>query len=295
MDVFLRDRKIGLTERISVGTEGQQASGASQAPFVSADGRFVAFTSFAKNLVPGDDDNASDVFIRDRATKTTVLASVGIVDDDLLKGGAGCDGMTPDGRWIVFTAGKESGNDVHVRDLATGKTVLVSVGLGGRPADADSGQGSISADGRYVAFESEATNLVEGDGNGVSDVFVRDLASGRTTKLSGTGPDRSEFDRAEMPFLSADGNHVAFMSREHTPSGGLVNLFVHHRRTGSTIHACRHLPDVQSIEFSFLPSLSADGRFLAYVSATSNHVPGDTNDMFDVFVEDLGATPGSEK
>jgi Tol biopolymer transport system component len=262
---------------------------------VSADGRFVGFTSFAKNLVPGDDDNASDVFVRDRAAKTTVLASVAIVDGDLLKGGAWCNGMTPDGRWIVFTAGKESRNSVYVRDLASGKTVHVSVGLGGKPADGDSGQGSISADGRYVAFESDATNLVEGDRNGAMDVFLHDLASGRTTRVSGTSRDRSEFDLASMPYLSADGNHVAFMSREHTPSGSLVNVFVHDRRTGSTIHACRHLPEVESIEFSLMPSLSADGRFLAYVSATSNHVAGDTNGMFDVFVEDLRTTSDSEK
>jgi Tol biopolymer transport system component len=189
-DVFVRDRQKGTTARVSVGTGDGQGNRESWEGELSADGRFVAFTSFARNLVPGDTNGFTDVFVRDRQTGTTERVSVGA-------GGQGDHesshpALSADGRFVAF--GSFASNlvpgdtndswDVFVRDRRTGRTERVSVSTGSGQGRGGSSSPTLSADGRFVAFHSHASNLVPGDTNGRSDVFVHDRQTGRTERTS---------------------------------------------------------------------------------------------------------------
>jgi hypothetical protein len=189
-DVFVRDRKLQVTRRVSVGPGGQQANDASVAPAISAHGRFVTFFSSASNLVPGD-TSIYDVFVRDRKLQVTQRISVG-------PGGhqANDDSLEPEisahGRFVAFesvasnlVAGDtNNAEDVFVRDRVAQLTRRVSVGPGGQQANDGSSRPAISAHGRFVAFRSYATNLVPGDTNGIPDVFVRDRKAHVTRRVS---------------------------------------------------------------------------------------------------------------
>jgi Tol biopolymer transport system component len=195
--------------------------------------------------------------------------------------------------------------DVFVRDLRTGKTRRVSVSTSGRPANTSSFSPSISADGRRVAFVSEASNLVRHDANGAVDVFVRDLKTGETRRVSVSSSGRrggpAHKDRRSLcPSISADGRRVAFWSRARNLVRGDTNdasdVFVHDLRTGKAVRVSVSSSGEQAspapgsaglVSLSGCPSISADGRFVAFESQASNLVPDDTNDAADVFVHDL--------
>jgi Tol biopolymer transport system component len=198
-------------------------------PSISADGKYVAFESFASNLVAGDINGADDIFVRDLESGTTVLVSTG-------SGGQGNSyssdpSISADGRYVAFdsladnlVAGDTNGNqDVFVRDLVSGTTVLFSTGSTGQ-GDSHSFAPSISADGRYVAFTSYATNLVAGDTNSDSGTFVRDLVSG-TTVLVGTGIPGQVYNPFSYPSISADGSFVSFTSLATNLVAGDTNGF----------------------------------------------------------------------
>jgi Tol biopolymer transport system component len=216
-DIFVRDRSLSRTRRVSVSTSGHQADGASFDAAISGDGRSVAFDSLATNLVQADTNGVSDVFVR-RGGRT-VRASM---NSKGIQGHrpSGSPSLSSDGRLVAFTSYAPNlvpGDtnhvpDVFVRDLSTRRTIRVSVGQGGTQADGASFDPVISADGRFVAFQSMAANLVPGDTQGYSDVFVRDLEA-RTTVRVGVGSLGSEGNAGSFrPSLSADGAVVAFES-----------------------------------------------------------------------------------
>lgn len=181
----------GPTTMVSVTTARQLGNETSNSPVVSADGRYVAFESFASNLVPNDTNGATDIFVRDRGTGVTTRVSV------TSSGGQSSwasykPSVSADGRYVTFesysptlVSGDANGtNDVFVHDRATGTTSLVALATGGAQGNGWSQEAAISANGRYVAFRSGATNLVGGDTNNQDDVFVRDLQTGTTTRAS---------------------------------------------------------------------------------------------------------------
>ncbi|MDP8911926.1 MAG: hypothetical protein M3M94_07670, partial [Actinomycetota bacterium] len=176
--------------RASVSTGGTQANGWSEAPAISGDGSVVAFTSYASNLVSGDTNAAGDVFARDAVTGTTTRASVGASGQ--ANGKSQAPTVSADGNLVAFessasnlVSGDTNGvSDVFVRDLSAGTTTRVSLSSGGAQGSGASDSAAISADGRFVAFRSFASNLVSGDTNGYSDIFVRDLQGGTTTRVS---------------------------------------------------------------------------------------------------------------
>ena len=186
-DVFVRDMETGTTTRVSVSTVGAEANDNCRYPSISADGRYITFISSATNLVAGDTNGKADIFRHDRTTGTTILVSVST-------GGAQGDDhsryyysdISADGRYVVFSsqatnlvAGDGNGRvDVFVRGVTSGTTTRVNVSTGGTESDHNSGKACISADGRYVAFSSLATNLVAGDTNGRAEMF-----SGTTKSL----------------------------------------------------------------------------------------------------------------
>ena len=187
-DIFVHDRQTGTTERVSVSSGGAQGNGDSGGEAISAGGRFVAFGSDASNLVPGDTNGVSDILVHDRQTGTTERVSI---SSDGAQGNEGIDlsnissTISSGGRYVAFTLDASNlvpgdtndVGDVFLHDRQTGKTRRVSVSSGGGQSDNYSCCGpAISANGRFVAFESEATNLVRGDTNSTDDIFVRILA-----------------------------------------------------------------------------------------------------------------------
>jgi Tol biopolymer transport system component len=228
-DVFVRDldtNRTVLASRAS-GVDGAKGNDASREPSLSADGRFVAFTSMASNLDPDDAYTSEDVFVRDlQASSTEVVSRRSGPAGAVGSWGAGGPSISSDGRFVAFTTwsslapadGEVMGLDVYARDLQTDTTTLASRASGARGAkgDSDSTKPSLSADGRLVAFESAASNLhpYDSNTNRASDVFVRDLQIGTTVLVSrASGPAGVAGNDSSMdPSISADGRVVAFSS-----------------------------------------------------------------------------------
>ncbi|WP_341719596.1 hypothetical protein QQG74_07685 [Micromonospora sp. FIMYZ51] len=285
------------TTRISVDSTGGQAVEYRSEPFgVSADGQYVAFTSAAPNLTPGDTNETWDVLIRDRRTGTTSRVSqstAGVAGDSSSYGHS----LSPDGRYVSFTSeaanlvpGDTNGaSDGFIHDRRTGRTSRVTLTDGDAQADARSYAPAISADGRFVAFVSDATNLVSGDTNGVADIFLRDRQAGTTVRVSGTNADAA----SDAPAISADGRFVAFTSEATNlvpgDTNGTADVFLRDLRTGSLRRANVATSGGQANGLTVSPTVSADGRFVAFSSEATNLVSGDTNGVADVFVRDLRA------
>lgn len=305
-DVFVRDRSTGTTTRVSVADDGAQADSTSANPVLSADGRYVAFESFADNLVPGDTNDTTDVFVRDRVAGTTSRVNVS-TDGAQANGFSGSPfrtlAISADGRYVAFASiasnlvpGDTNDSwDVFVRDRFAATTRRVSVSTTGAQADAGSFNVAISASGRYVAFDSEATNLVPRDTNGVSDVFVRDRDAGVTTRVSvaGAGTQGNAASSDEVA-ISADGREVAFGSDASNlvagDTNGVRDVFVRDRWNRVTRRVSVSTTGAQGNGPSFLPSISGDGRFVAFGSVATNLVPVDANGgTTDVFVRDRSA------
>lgn len=429
VDVFVYDRKLGITERVSVNSDGEQGNGNSGdfGTNISADGRYVAFHSFATNLVPGDTNGWTDVFVRDRLTGTTERVSVDSdgrqgaaplspngdqirellcrevadreptnqLEDPFLRGahmlaiGAGVQctmgrdaAISADGRFVAFATtltglderpasvtddvyrnvyvhdratgvtvlasigpdgrpwtggepalsadgrivamtlqqptalsplyGEPPGHpppQVYVRNLATGHTELVSMSTSGAPAENGAWTADLSADGRYVSFDSTSGNLADGDGNQRYDVFVRDRLTGTTLRASvSSNGDPGELDSA-WASISADGRYVAYVSQANLANGpvGAFDIFVHDLDTRTTTLVSVNSSGEPANDSSGYPKISADGRHIAFGSWASNLDEGDHNGEIaatyepdheiyqftgrDIFVHSLGAGP----
>ncbi|MEW6743459.1 MAG: calcium-binding protein [Planctomycetota bacterium] len=308
-DVFIHDRVTGETTRVSTDSSGNEANGPSARPSLSADGRFVAFKSLATNLVPGDTNNRMDVFLKDRVTGETTRVSVSSDGTEGDRGSSEDSGpaISADGRYVAFQSAATNlvrgdsnhVDDVFVHDRVTGETTRVSVRSDGAEANGPSWYPSLSADGRYVAFASVAANLIAGDMNGyLLDVFVHDRLNGQTTVVSvrsdGTQGDYESRD----PAISGDGRYVTFSSGVHLAPGDGAgdDIFVHDRVTGET--TCASVTYVGVVGFYFnaniYPSISADGRYVAFSGGGPLLVPDDWNREYDVFVRGPEITLESE-
>jgi Tol biopolymer transport system component len=292
-----------VTDRVSVDSAGVEGNNASTAPSTSSDGRYVAFESFATNLVANDTNTDKDIFVHDRQTGTTTRVSL---HSDGTQGDLGSNfpSISGDGRYVAFESGAGSlvDNDIRfpfgffdvfVHERETGTTTRVSVNYldvteGG---DGPSVDPCISGDGRYVAFESDADNLVASDNGLYSDVFVHDLQTGATTRVSVNLASVEGNGHSYSPSISADGSYVAFESiaTNLVPGGsnGLLHIFVHDRQTGTTTQVSVDSLGNQGLDISGAPSISADGRYVAFESDATNLVAGDTNGFSDIFVHDL--------
>jgi Tol biopolymer transport system component len=321
--VFVHDRQTGETTRVSVSGTGAQGDDVSEPAALSADGRFVAFTSAASNLVPGDTNQCGpkgffrscpDAFVHDRQTGETVRVSVtgaGAQGDGL----SIAAGLSADGRHVAFTStapnlvpgdtnrcgsipftqawgisgglparatgpdassGPGTCPDAFVHDRLTGATSRISVSSSGRQGDDFSYAGALSADGRHVVFTSQASNLVPGDTNATGDVFVHDRWARRTTRVSVSSTGRQGGRESRGTALSADGRYVAFLSWASNLVPGDVNdaedAFVHDRRTGRTVQVSVSSRGVPGDDETFEPAMSADGRTVAFASFATNLV-----------------------
>jgi Ca2+-binding RTX toxin-like protein len=299
-DIFVRDRLTNTTTRVSLDSAGNQANRFSDRASISADGRFVAFTSEASNLVPGDTNQRNDIFVRDTLTNTTSRVSVDSAGNQ--QNGSSffnASSISADGRFVAFES--NAGNlvpgdtnrdsDIFVRDTLTNTTTRVSVDSAGNQGNDVSYNPSISADGRFVAFDSFASNIVPGDTNRERDIFVRDTLTNTTTGVSGDSAGNQRNIDSNSPSISADGRFVAFESEAfnivRTP---LINdIFVRDTLTNTTTNVS--VDSAGNPGEAFNPSISADGRFVAFDSNSSNLVPGQTDDYRNIFVADTSSTP----
>jgi uncharacterized repeat protein (TIGR01451 family) len=297
----LGQTSAGSLELISVSSDEVQGNQDSEQASISGDGRHVAFASFSDNLVPEDTNLAADIFVRDRESGATERVSVGPNgrqsdgDSGVLNLMGGPD-VSADGRLVAFSSmatnfvnGDTNGNaDVFVHDRQAGTTQLISVGLDGRPASGVAP--SISGDGRFVSFTSNAFNLVPGDTGFRSHVYVYDLQTGAMERVDvandGTPGDGEAFTSA----LSGDGRFVAFDTFADNLAAndgdGSVDVFLHDRQTGLTRGVSTVAPSTGGLRHSTLGSITRNGRFVGFSSTETNLVPGDTNNWDDSFLFD---------
>ncbi len=323
-DIFVRDRQTGTTERVSVASDGTQANDGSWNVSISADGRYVAFQSYASNLVSGDTNNQGDIFVRDRQTGVTERVSVASdgtqakYDSWHSSPSISPQSISSDGRYVAFKScarnlvpGDTNGlEDIFVRDRQTGVTERVSVAADGTQAKYDSWQLStsmsglsMSADGRYVVFGTWASNLTPDDKNDRWDLFVRDRQTGTTERInaafeySAKPPRDDTWDQSTS--ISADGRYVAFYSSASSlvpkDKNELEDVFVYDRQTGVNERISVASDGTPGNYGSAYPSMSADGRYVAFDSWANNLVPeGDRG----IFVRDRGTSfsaPDSSK
>ena len=304
----------GETIRVSVNSSNLEGNNASYYPSVSDDGRYIAFSSYATNLVSNDINGVSDVFVRDTLTDVTERVSVDSMGIQA-NGDSYSLSISGDGRYIAFESyatnlvpqDTNQGSDIFVHDMQTGITTRISVDSSGLQANDSSHYPSISADGRYVTFGSYASNLVAGDTNGRDDIFVHDMQTGLTVRVSVDSTGMEANDGSAMPSISGDGRYVAFYSyatnlmsgdvisvtATPTPSAtptvtmGPAHIFVHDMQTGATTHVSVDSNGIWADGDSYNPSISADGRYVAFMSLATNLVSQDNNGVFDIFVHDI--------
>jgi Tol biopolymer transport system component len=313
-DVFVRDRVLNTTERVSVSSTGAGGSGgnpsivACDAFGISADGRFVLFYSQYTNLVPNDTNDEFDLFVRDRLLNTTERVSVRGDGSEIpaASGGVFLGALSDDGRFVAFRSGDPDilpgantfQGHVYVHDLLTHHIVRASVRSDGTEGSGHSGPYDsmhLSAEGRFVVFASEAA-LVPSDTNFAVDVYVRDLRTG-ITELASVGTNGVPLPNGVAPngtfgvhtSISGDGRHVAWTAPDAAlavpgDTNGFVDAFVYDRQTQTTERVSVGPGGVQATGGdAVMPVLSFDGSTVAFKSAATDLVPGDGNGTFDAF------------
>jgi Tol biopolymer transport system component len=289
---------VATTSLVSVALDGTPSQGWSGEPSVSGDGRYVAFTSSARNLVADDTNKLNDVFVRDRQAGVTTRVSVGSAGVQA-DNSSEAPSISADGRHIVFESDASNlvpgdtnrSRDVFVHDLLTKVTSRISVGPLGVQANSDSWHPAISADGRFVAYDSFASNLVGGDTNKVHDVFEYDRLVDYTLRVSVDSNNVQANGLSQRPSISADGRYVAFESYASNiapfpDTNGTGDVYVHDRYSWRTDLVSVNANGVEGSSVSRFASMSADGRYFTFESLATNLVPGDTNDDFDMFLVD---------
>jgi Tol biopolymer transport system component len=299
-DIFVQDVQLNTITRISVDSSWNESNGHSRNPVILGDGQYVLFESEASNLVSNDTNNASDIFIRDVQNGSTFRVS------------NGDSGIEPDGNStnalfngdianpiLVFSsqatnlvADDTNGvEDVFATLPGTGINTRISVDSLGNQADGDSSALAISRDGRYVIFASNANNLVLDDTNKESDLFMHDMQTGITSRIS-VDSSGNESDGSVLSYgadISADGRYVVFTSSASNLVSGITDkstmkVFIRDLQLGTTKLISANPAGEVGNNHSALPSLSPDGKYVVFVSLASDLVSGDTNNMADVFV-----------
>ncbi|MBK8172541.1 MAG: hypothetical protein IPK60_19685 [Sandaracinaceae bacterium] len=294
-DSFLRDRVNGTTIRVSESTAGAQASGSTAR--VSADGRFVLFSSDATNLVAGDTNSTTDVFLRDTMFGTTERVSLSNSGTELSMLSSEI-GISTDGRYAFFVTpaaavvGDTNNNyDVYVRDRMLSTTTRVSVATGGAQGSAATSNAAASADGRYVAFLT-ANALVAADSGNSIDAYLRDLMLG-TTALVSVSTTGTAAGTVQGVSISANGRYVLFESSASTiipgDAAATTDSFVRDMMTSTVVRASVATDGTPHNGYVSASRLSDDGQRVAFTSTATNLAPDDTNGCVDAFVRDLTA------
>lgn len=295
-DIFIRDRNQDLTTLVSIIPAGGSGNGRSTEPSLSADGGSVAFQSDATDLVTGDTNSATDIFVRTGSTTTLASRESGEFST-LGDGPSTYPSISGDGLWASFQTNAtnlgsdgDPTSDIYVRELVTPfDTILVSRSSGpfGNKGNNASTNAVLSLDGRFIAFQSAATNLDPGDTTGSSDIFVRDrllkntgIVSIHTSGAQGSG-------ECEFPAISGDGRYVAFETSGTSLVNGDTNnsqdIFLRDRTASVTSRVSVATFGTEANNDSQRPALSGDGRYVVFWSIADNLAGDDTNGVGDIF------------
>lgn len=305
-DVFAYDRVTKQTELISRGPDGKPGNNSSHRPSVSPDGRYVAFTSLAKNLLADPSVTAcggipcTNIFVYDRVTKKQTLANLNTLGQRMSVEERMSFEFGPilsrDGKSVAFTTdhpiepGDTNNNlDVAVRDLSAGVTRIASTNSDGQVMPSGNNEATMSYDGRYVAFAAFSP-LVPEDTNETFDVYRRDLQTGGIMLISKTQGGGIANRASNQAVISGDGQFVAYISRATNIVPGDTNenndVFVYNVQTGATQRINVTSRGNQAVGETYYPDISYDGRYVTYGSLASNLVPADSNDALDIFLYD---------
>ena len=297
-DIFVYDRTAKTTERISVASDGTQANDLNLFNAISDDGRYVAYESMASNLVANDTNGQRDIFVYDRNEKTTERINVAS-NGTQANNHASLDSISDDGRYITFSSDATNlvpndtngQSDVFVYDRNKKTTERISVASDGTQANSSSSFGSISGDGRYVAFESAATNLVANDTNGLNDIFVYDRNEKTTEQISVANNSSEPNGNSYGASISDDGQYIAYVSEADNlvedDTNQRADIFVYDRIEQTT----------KGFHGDSFPTISGNGEYVVFNSSLDNLVANDTNQAGDVFLIDLdmsSSDPGTD-
>lgn len=306
-DIFRKDLVTGAVIRVSTAGDEAEANGVSYNYTISADGRYVLFTSEATNLT-GDTTTGTvaQAFVKDLTTGAVTRVSENAAGDEI-NHGIDAPLLSNDGRYIVFTSwadnlvpgvGGEFFSNVFRKDLTTGVVELVSEAVDGTNPNSLSSVSSVSADGRYVFFESLASNLVAGDTNGTRDLFRKDMTTGAVDRISKAADGTQANGESYQAAYSADGRYVVFTSTATNlvagDTNGKADIFRKDLKTGAVIRVTTAADGTQGNWESSEAQISADGRYVIFYSYASNLAPGEepsTRPAFpiteDVYRKDL--------
>jgi Tol biopolymer transport system component len=269
-DVYVHDRQTGTTELASLNGAGAQGPTESTEPALSADGRYVAFTSHSDNLVAGDTNATGDVYVRDRQTGTTERVNLDSNGVQSIGNDSSEPAISADGRYVTFSSSAENlvagdtnmSRDIFVRDSVAGVTERVSSDSAGSQGDHSSSNSAISADGRHIAFTSSADNLVDDDTNGTSEVFVRDLQTRTTERVTIDSAGAQGNGGSSESALSADGRYIAFASSADNlvtgDTNGVADVFVRDR--GAMVAPPLPVDDPETLPATGRPHLKLVGN-----------------------------------
>lgn len=289
-DIFVHDMQTNNTTRVSVTSTAVEGNGGSANPSVSSDGRYIAFQSSASNLVTNDTNGRTDIFVHDMLTGNTTLVSVhsdGVQGDDKSLDPV----ISSDGQYIAFESSAytlvdeytNGVDNIYLHNLQTGNTSVVSVSSIGEVGGSDSRNPAISSDGRYIAFESDASNLVSGDTNGKVDIFVHDMQTGITTRVSVNSSGGQYFESYD-PAISSDGRYIVFYSQDQPLA--IRQIYIHDQQTRKTELVSVNSSGTEGNYDSYAPAITSDGRYVAFSSYSTNLIPNWTNYNMQIYLRD---------
>ncbi len=295
-DIFRFDMLTGELTRISTGINSGEANDDSDAPDVSATGRYIVYESNANNLVAEPDTNGvTDIYFYDTQTGVTELISINS-DEQQGNGISRNPSISDDGRFVAFESHSDNlvGNDtngvvdIFLRDRLNGETVRVNVSNENMETNNDSVTPVISGNGSVVAFRSIANNLVAGDTNDVRDIFIRDLTTNTTSRVSiSTTGQESNGTSFSSPDIDANGRYIVFYSAADNLVEGDDNaawdVFLHDRELNETVRVSVNSDGEQANASSFVPAISAGGQYVVFGSGATNLATQDNNQSWDIF------------
>ncbi|WP_226629758.1 FG-GAP-like repeat-containing protein [Alloyangia pacifica] len=293
--VFFKDLLTGEDKLVSASAEGEPGNDSSFYATFSPDGRQIAFTSYATNLVPGLAMVGDAVFLKDIASGDIRMLSTNAAGEAANNYSVG-DGFSPDGSRFAFSsaadnlvAGDTNGaRDIFAKDLTTGDVLRLSVGADGTEGNGDSSEASYSPDGTKLLFASRATNFVAGDGNGSQDLFIKDLTTGEITLVSTDSNGNQWTGDSYGGVFSPDGTKIAFYSDTSSlavrDDNGARDVFVKDLVSGSVIVLSANISGDIGDAQSYWPKFVPDGSGVLFTSHATNLVPDDTNGERDLFI-----------
>ncbi|MDD5754864.1 MAG: hypothetical protein PHN45_08945, partial [Methylococcales bacterium] len=293
--IYLKNTQTGDLTPISTNSYGEFADSNASNPSISGDGRYVVFQTAAANLTTDDKNSASDIFLKDTQTDALSLVAGKVGNGESLNAK-----ISTDGHYVVFQSVASNfvsndfngAYDIYLQDLQTNTLKLISTNNLGVEGNHASYEPNLSANGSVIAFASDADNLVTGDNNINRDVFVKNTSSGAIQLISTSFKGGAANGLSDSPNLSSDGTKIAFRSFAsdlvaNSVNDGNADIYVKDLTTQKLTQINFALDGSTANGTSWNPIISPDGNFVAFISDATNLVANDTNDVADVFLENL--------